>query len=193
MIEQNKAPEKVSTDTTSARRSFLKKAAISAPILTTIAARPVWAGQCSLSGNLSNNVSHHDDSQPCRYNIFSPGGWLNGRATGTGDNANLWPYTGFSLSSPLVSLLPTTSFNGSIADALGGGSHGWERQAACAALNATIWDYGLQMCELDPNCQIIQDLPTGFYFPFTLLEIQQIYAAGPDKTQQDAWEAMQNL
>lgn len=195
MLEKDEINPKVDNDTTSARRGFLKKAAITAPILTTMAARPVWAGQCSLSGNLSNNVSNQNDQQPCNYNIFSPGGWLYGRATGKGDNANLWPYTGFNLTDSLSLLLPSTTFNGTIADALSGngGGSGWDRQAACAALNATLWDYGLNACALDPDCQIIKDLPDGFYFPFTLAEIQAIYASGPDKVQQDAWEAMQSL
>ena len=62
--EKNEASE-INVSATNARRGFLKKAAISAPILTTMAARPVWAGQCSLSGNLSNNVSNQDYESLC--------------------------------------------------------------------------------------------------------------------------------
>jgi len=190
--EQNQASQEVNASATSARRSFLKKAAISVPILTTIAARPVWAGQCSLSGNLSNNVSNQNTQEPCSYNIYSPGGWLNGRAAGSGPNADLWPYTGFTRSSPLSDLLPGTSYNGSIASALGGGPHGWERQLACAALNATLWDYGLASCDANPDCQIIDDLAPNFYFPFTLTEIRAIYTAGEAANIYD-WEAIQNI
>lgn len=190
--EHNDASTEVNTSATNARRSFLKKAAISAPILTTIAARPVWAGQCSLSGNLSNNVSNQANQEPCQYNTYSPGGWLNGRASGSGSNANLWPYTGFSRNDPLSDLLPGTAYSGSIASALGGGPHGWERQLACAALNAALWDYGLSVCENDPNCQIISELAPDFYFPFTLAQIRAIYLAGEAANIYD-WETIQNI
>ena len=59
MIEQNKAPEKVSTDTTSARRSFLKKAAIGAPIVIASSTKPAWGAAC-MSGMMSGNVSNHE-------------------------------------------------------------------------------------------------------------------------------------
>lgn len=193
MLEQNKAPSQESTETTSARRGFLKKAAISAPILTTIAARPVWSGQCSLSGNLSNNVSNHDHSIACEYNLYSPGGWRNGRATGVGSNADLWAlYIPYNKDDALSVLLPGTSFTGSIIDALGGGNHGWERQLACAALNSILWSIGVIDCEGNPNCQIINDLAPDFYWPFTLAEVRAMYAAGPNANIYN-WDAIQNI
>lgn len=217
MIEQNKASSKISTDTTSARRSFLKKAAISAPILTTIAARPVWAGQCSLSGNLSNNVSNHDHSVDCALNIYSPGGFLCGSAS------NLWSYTGLTRTSPLTSLLGTllpdvTPAHITIEAALsgngkqtkngnGGGNGGgiicsdvtlgeysatgWERQLAAAALNALLWQEALLLCEGNLNCNIMDDLADNFYFPFTLQEIRVMYFNGPPGIYD--WDAIQNI
>ena len=46
------------------RRKFLKGAAAVSPVLLTVANRPVWAANCSLSGELSGNLSHHDN-KPC--------------------------------------------------------------------------------------------------------------------------------
>jgi len=47
------------------RRSFLKKAAIGAPLITTVTSTSVFAlGRASISGNLSGNTSHtHEESK----------------------------------------------------------------------------------------------------------------------------------
>jgi hypothetical protein len=207
MIEKNKASSKISTDTTSARRGFLKKAAISAPILTTIAARPVWAGQCSLSGNLSNNVSNHEHPDNCELNIYSPGGWLCGSA----NNSNLWGYVPYTKYSPLKdllgSLLPGVPDNITIGEALAGNptqcglqgtlsASGWERQLAGAALNAILWQKAKLECTDNPTCSILAAIDPTFYFPFTLQQIRDIYSnpAAYSATYNDNyWEGIQNI
>ncbi|MFK5893187.1 MAG: twin-arginine translocation signal domain-containing protein [Pseudomonadota bacterium] len=176
------------------RRSFLKKAAVGSALFTTVASRPVFAASCSISGNLSNNTSAQHFQQTCAYNTISPGGWLIGIASGNaGSNPSLWPETGFSRTAPLNLLLPGTTFTGTIEDALGGGNHGWERQAACAALNAALWQNAISMCTADPSCTLLTTLPDNFYFPFTLSYIQETYANGQDSIQQSTWETMQNI
>jgi hypothetical protein len=45
------------------RRKFIKGAAAATPIVLSVASRPVWARNCSLSGQLSGNLS--DDGIPC--------------------------------------------------------------------------------------------------------------------------------
>lgn len=59
-MANNDAPKHPSTQTgdPSARRQFLKKSLLaSTPVIMTLANRPVWAGQCSISGMLSGNLS----------------------------------------------------------------------------------------------------------------------------------------
>ncbi len=122
MIEKNppkKEHGEISSETnsspTNSRRSFLTKAIVAAPLLTTISSRPVWAGQCSLSGNLSNNVSNHDDT-PCTMWGYSGGAWCNGHA----NNNDFWSLVSLTKASSLSLLLTTESFpeEAKIGDAL---------------------------------------------------------------------------
>ncbi len=75
MLEQNKAPSKVSADTTSARRSFLKKAAIGAPIVIASSTKPAWGAAC-MSGIMSGNVSNHEHTCDLQGGL-SHGHWKN--------------------------------------------------------------------------------------------------------------------
>ena len=56
------------------RRRFIKMAIVTAPVILTVASRPVWARNCSLSGQLSGNLSGPDD---CFGEGCSPGFWKN--------------------------------------------------------------------------------------------------------------------
>lgn len=70
---------------TKSRRNFLKVASVSAPVISTIASKPVWAGTCTLSGNMSGNTSTHDREHCFDFRGFSPGGWKeNGNGNGGG-------------------------------------------------------------------------------------------------------------
>jgi len=85
MLEENNIPKdnnsEASTQDNSkvknSRRSFLTKAVITGPIITSVASRPVWgAGICSLSGSLSGNLSNHGEQSSCDGPIGrSPGFW----------------------------------------------------------------------------------------------------------------------
>jgi hypothetical protein len=206
MAEQQKQSQKVSPQHAgSSRRNFIKGVAVSSALITTITSKPVWASQCSISGNLSGNASHHDENEVCTFSAYSPGGWLQGRASGNaGTNPSLWPYTGVSPSTPFSTLFPAAPsqqtmgnnwapFQGTVEQALGGGSHGWERQCACAWLNAALWQTAMAECEVNPNCQIVDDLAPGFYFPLTTYDVQQIYANGKDDIMMADWESAQNI
>lgn len=59
------------------RRSFLKKGAIAAPVIASVASKPVWgSGICALSGSLSGNLSNHGDQMSCDGPVGrSPGYW----------------------------------------------------------------------------------------------------------------------
>jgi len=68
MLEKNNIPKKqdgVSSESnsssTNSRRRFIRKAALSAPIITTIAAKPAWGSTIVCSGSVSGNVSQHGD------------------------------------------------------------------------------------------------------------------------------------
>ena len=78
MKDKQEFPPKIDTNGSDVnnRRSFFKKAAIGGSFIATITSRPVWAGQCSLSGNLSNNVSNQGAGQTCYLKGYSPSSWL---------------------------------------------------------------------------------------------------------------------
>lgn len=64
----------------SGRRAFLKRGVlVSAPIIISVASKPVWAGNCTLSGMLSGNLSQQQSV--CQGG--TPDHW--------GNNAALWP------------------------------------------------------------------------------------------------------
>lgn len=57
------------------RRKFLKGAVAATPVILTVANRPVWARNCSLSGQLSGNLSDQNDppcgGEGCGVNIWA--------------------------------------------------------------------------------------------------------------------------
>lgn len=60
------------------RRRFAKGLAVSAPVIMTLAGRPVWAARnCSESGQLSGNLSDELAFGPCGGEGCSPGFWKN--------------------------------------------------------------------------------------------------------------------
>ncbi|MFT7005556.1 MAG: hypothetical protein ACJAXJ_000054 [Colwellia sp.] len=61
---------------TNTRRQFFKKAAIGSALLTTVSSRPVWAVGCTVSGNMSGNLSNPDrDDCTGKATGKSPGWW----------------------------------------------------------------------------------------------------------------------
>ena len=78
------------------RRSLLKKAAIGAPVVMSLANKPAFGAVCSLSGFQSVNpsgVGRHGDG----CGGISPGGWKqNGYKTNGDGNRNEWLATGTS-------------------------------------------------------------------------------------------------
>lgn len=73
--EQSQASQEVSASATSARRSFLKKAAIGAPIVIASSTKPAWGVAC-MSGIMSGNVSNHDHTCNLQGGL-SHGHWKN--------------------------------------------------------------------------------------------------------------------
>ena len=57
------------------RRRFIKRAIIAAPFILTVTSQPVWACNCTLSGQLSGNISPAD-GPPCQ--ACTPGFWKKG-------------------------------------------------------------------------------------------------------------------
>ncbi|MDA3788802.1 MAG: hypothetical protein PF503_09950 [Desulfobacula sp.] len=56
------------------RRKFIKTAILTAPVVLTVTSRPVFAGSCSESGQLSGNLSNAEE---CFGEGCSPGFWKN--------------------------------------------------------------------------------------------------------------------
>lgn len=57
------------------RRQFIKRAIIAAPFILTVTSRPVWACNCTMSGQMSGNLS--DGDEPCGGQGCSPDCWKN--------------------------------------------------------------------------------------------------------------------
>ena len=64
------------------RRRFIKRAIIAAPFILTVTSRPVWAANCTLSGQLSGNLS--DGDEPCGGEGCSADYWV--------DHTDMWHY-----------------------------------------------------------------------------------------------------
>jgi len=47
------------------RRRFIKRAIVAAPFILTVASRPVWAANCTMSGQLSGNISGAAGEECC--------------------------------------------------------------------------------------------------------------------------------
>jgi hypothetical protein len=127
-------------DGQSGRRRFIKRAAGSAPLVMTLANRPVWGTgtECALSGILSNNVSdhHHDD---CEGLGCTPGFWK--------ENPKAWKKTG---------LKPGNC----IEDEDGGGHHGGGYHRGGSEY------YYVNGCRTKNGCKEYDDTGTGFQAVF---------------------------
>lgn len=163
-----------------ARRTFLRQAS-AATLLTTVASQSVWAGQCSISGHLSGNLSNAVEVV-CTLSGYSPGGWTNGHAA----NNDLWRYLDVGPDSFFFShngnygpfayaYTCNANSNGcppetlTFAQALSGGGRGdgtgWERQAAAAYLNAGLWEELMLLCMGDPGgCSALEQIGDDFYY-----------------------------
>jgi hypothetical protein len=133
------------------RRGLIKKAAAGSALFATVSARPVWAGQCSLSGTLSGNVSTGTDI--CRdFFGYSPGGWKRGHA----NNQGWWGnepdgLIGYFKDTPADSIFDNwpsefirgnRTLDGSLLSAIES-SQEYFKQMAAALLNAATQDAGL--------------------------------------------------
>lgn len=161
------------------RRSLIKGLA-GAPLILTIASRPVWANKCSVSGHLSGNLSHPTASQQCTFKVLSPGGFTQSNWAPTLWSNYLNAY--FQLTSLAKDLLAISNPVGventlTIEQALGGGNHGDLRQATAAALNAIVWERMVDLYNTQntnyPGYQTISQ--AGFFFPVTLWEVRNNY------------------
>jgi hypothetical protein len=73
-LESNQKDYQPAKTSNSGRRQFVKGVAVATPILMSVASRPVWARNCSLSGQLSGNLSDQDGI-PCNGEGCTPGFW----------------------------------------------------------------------------------------------------------------------
>ena len=200
--EQNGVSPETDASSTNSRRSFLTKAVIAAPLLTTIASRPAWGtGTCTVSGNLSNNTSNHDHNTHCEVHGYSGGAWCEGHA----DNNDFWALIGLTKDSLLVTLIPSyydsdTSTEATIGDALDCTGYKYSnlnekkkkkgkwKQRTAAALNLKLWevmtaDYQTNNC-LPIEYEYVHE---DFYFPTTLDVIMAANTSTLDNANRDGF------
>lgn len=65
------------SNSSASRRRLLKIAVKSAPVVLTVSSRPVWARNCTLSGQLSGNLSDQGGGGVCAGEGCTPGYWKN--------------------------------------------------------------------------------------------------------------------
>jgi hypothetical protein len=75
-IESTQADNALNKTSTNPRRQFFKKAAVGSAFISTMASRPIWAAGCTVSGQLSGNLSNPDRND-CTGKATgkSPGWW----------------------------------------------------------------------------------------------------------------------
>jgi hypothetical protein len=167
---------------TTTRRNFIKKAAISAPIIAAVSSRPVWAtANSAVSGNLSGNLSTPNDEIP-PVNGQSPGYWQGGQPTGKriDDVSGVVQGTSFaslfyqtSIEDP-AGLGWTASYTNSLLTAVQDTGNQPERFAAAAYLNAASNNAGFGGYPYS-TAQIIDFY--GYYHrgEITAAEIQSVF------------------
>lgn len=75
-IKSTQTENTLNKASTNPRRQFFKKAAIGSALLTTISSRPVWAVGCTVSGQMSGNLSNPDRNDcDAAATGKSPGYW----------------------------------------------------------------------------------------------------------------------
>ena len=125
------------------RRRFIKRAIVAAPFILTVTSRPVWAANCTMSGQLSGNISGAAGEECCGGEGCSVEFW-------EGNYGN-WHYA-YQHSCVFDSVFGTNVFG---TDTLGdviskNGENGVKRlgREAVAALqnSATHISYDLQVC-----------------------------------------------
>lgn len=131
------------------RRSFIKKGALGAALVTTISSKSAWAGACTVSGALSGNLSNNQLTPSCVLKGYSHGSWKHP----DGNGKNRWDFvmqyysftptstistlfTNHVLSSALVDLADDTILE-AIEDS--GTAKGLAKQQITAALNAYLF------------------------------------------------------
>ncbi|WP_371187671.1 hypothetical protein [Thalassotalea maritima] len=182
------------------RRAFIKKASVAVPLITTMAAKPVWGseyygkrGGCSISGQVSGHNSGPETiSTECKEISYSPSSWLGGKACGIGSSyGNVWGYLDFSLDTSISTLLSTNS-KILIGKALADNTNISRQVSVAAALNAHLWEKTLAICNQDASsCDMLKVIEPGFFFPYSVAYIQSRYSYGPDKTTLTAWQTAQ--
>ncbi len=191
--ENKEKKSKRETNSLTPNRRSLIKGLAGAPLILSMASRPVWATKCSVSGHLSGDLSNHHANEQCTYNSFSPGAFKP-------SNGHWYSYfwTGYYFLSPykltddISVLLPSETSGKTILQALEDGP-GPLRQATAAALNAYIWEKLVALFNLgqtaDPAYQEITS--KGYFFPFTLAEVRANYSSNPDYY--SSWDIYQNI
>jgi len=112
MSDKEIAPMDQKSDSShvTARRSFLRKSAIAAPVILSVKGKPAWGSTIVCSGSVSGNVSQHGEGT---QSGCSQGRWKKISQTGTkpgGAFPNSWPsgaYVGgkpFTIDQPFVNI-----------------------------------------------------------------------------------------
>ncbi|AEP30619.1 hypothetical protein [Brumicola nitratireducens] len=176
---------------TAGRRGFFKKAVAGSALIATVSSRPVWAGQCSLSGNLSNNTSSQGMTGPCLLLGYSGGAWSNGHAMNNGFWALIPAITKDTKLSDLYSGslgMYYSNLSGTVGDAINDKKNGYSKantgvtnresgllkQRTVAILNLQLWEAAKKDFLFGGNNQLspqFNGLHANFYFDTTISEI----------------------
>lgn len=80
-IKSTESVDELDKASANPRRQFFKKAAVGSALLTTISSRPVWAAGCTVSGEMSGNLSNPDRNDcDSKATGKSPGYWQSWRS-----------------------------------------------------------------------------------------------------------------
>lgn len=180
--EHNSQKPQSHTTETSSRRRFLRKGAIAAPIITSLASRPVWArgnGTTvgSISGNLSGNLSNNTTRvhEPTEYGSCSPGYWHNPK-----HYPRDWDGIEICFNTPFNTVFIDSELDDGFTTVIHGlGGDDVERRAAATFMNSIS----------DPNIPGISGFP---YKPYEIIDFYHAYLKG-DIKYDDAMRILKKL
>lgn len=187
--EHGEISSETNSSPTNSRRNFLTKVALAAPVITTIAAKPVWAGQssCTVSGMISGNLSHQGSDVECDGYGFSPGGWWSA-LKGKGHPYE-WPaplsgsLTLLDLNSNTMKdalghttdIVPRSGDDDTFRDFIKGGKNQYVRRFVQGLLNTRAYDLNWYQGPLSEHPTIF---PFLFGWPYTIEGLVLAYNAG---------------
>jgi hypothetical protein len=149
LMETEMSNKTIQSNSSNPRRSFIKKGALGAALVTTISSKSAWAGACTVSGALSGNLSNNQLQTSCDLKGYSHGSWKHPDGNGKNRWDFVMQYYDFTPTSTIATLFSGHTLSSALGDLAGdtimealeprGTAKGLAKQQITAALNAYLF------------------------------------------------------